>query len=640
MDIHEKKEEEKQGYTPNTITRKMITGLVNARQRRFLCRQNKLSKLTKPTEKELMEINCARESVKSLIGTKYIVEKPKKTNNSNWVPYHLNHNRVKKIVIKHIDSNGKKPIEVNELIKDLRKNRENYIEQQVNNNTNIQTIGESLKSYNFLERAEPYIEPFDETKVNKTGVLFNLSSHKIDDLVNLEDGTKSGIYTNINVFKTSDEIKKKLQTSIGGTLHNLMLYNPPNIKINNISTEKKIVLLSFDNDTFRAVINIEDKNLEVIKKWYSDCNLYFDIDTTTLVVPNNLINDEFNSYIYTNISMDNLKEYVNEYLPTVINNFTIKSKLNTFKSYYSDNLLIDSEKKESIDEKNKDNNDFYSIIEFEKTKQTKQTKQNFVQKKFNLSSYNINLPDNLIELNKKVKKEAESGVLPYNSDYDILKPSLGSNCFQIEENASLVNKVYDSTSYMLDINENTNNIFTIILNIDYLTTLVLENSTINDTNILESYPEYGFIYLFSIDTINESIINYIKTNFNKKVFSDMSEINLILKQANDFINYTNSCLNKENSLTKEKKQIIEYFKSNFIINNDINNRVKASILHDHIIKNKFLNIQPDKQGGFKNRLSQYLKEVGLEKKRYNDGFYYYGLVDKNKLIDNFMLGFN
>ena len=36
-----------------------------------------------------------------------------------------------------------------------------------------------------------------------------------------------------------------------------------------------------------------------------------------------------------------------------------------------------------------------------------------------------------------------------------------------------------------------------------------------------------------------------------------------------------------------------------------------------------------KLGGFKNRLSKYLKDLGLEKKRFNDGYYYYGIKVKN-----------
>ena len=38
--------------------------------------------------------------------------------------------------------------------------------------------------------------------------------------------------------------------------------------------------------------------------------------------------------------------------------------------------------------------------------------------------------------------------------------------------------------------------------------------------------------------------------------------------------------------------------------------------------------------GFKNRLSNYLKELNLQKKRYSDGYYYYGIVKKTLVKDN------
>lgn len=36
-------------------------------------------------------------------------------------------------------------------------------------------------------------------------------------------------------------------------------------------------------------------------------------------------------------------------------------------------------------------------------------------------------------------------------------------------------------------------------------------------------------------------------------------------------------------------------------------------------------INPDKLNGFRNRFSKYLKDILLNKKRYNDGYYYYGI---------------
>jgi arginine repressor len=56
--------------------------------------------------------------------------------------------------------------------------------------------------------------------------------------------------------------------------------------------------------------------------------------------------------------------------------------------------------------------------------------------------------------------------------------------------------------------------------------------------------------------------------------------------------------------------------------------MRASSLYDIIINSNFVKIDSNKISGFRTRLSKYLKDLGLRKKRYNDGFYYYGIIEK------------
>jgi hypothetical protein len=64
---------------------------------------------------------------------------------------------------------------------------------------------------------------------------------------------------------------------------------------------------------------------------------------------------------------------------------------------------------------------------------------------------------------------------------------------------------------------------------------------------------------------------------------------------------------------------------------DISDRIKASTINDIII-NQNPTFKTD--NGFKIRLSGYLNEWNLKKKRYNDGIYYYGLRTKNPSNSN------
>jgi hypothetical protein len=83
----------------------------------------------------------------------------------------------------------------------------------------------------------------------------------------------------------------------------------------------------------------------------------------------------------------------------------------------------------------------------------------------------------------------------------------------------------------------------------------------------------------------------------------------------------------------EEFEVKKYIQSSFLINNDINNKISAFTLYDIIIKSKIIKIEQSKTNGFKNRLSKYLKDLGFEKKRYDDGYYYHGISSKMTIFN-------
>ncbi len=653
MDIHDKKEDSKKGYTPNIITRKMERGLIMARERRLL------------NEKEIALIDCGKKAAKALIVGNKNNKRPNLTNSTrDLFGKPIIANPIKKDINELLEEmNMPKPI-----IEELRRNRREEINKKkttINeplNNSSKYSLPPSLKNPNLQIRSEPIIEPFDETTNNRQD-FFNISSHA---LTNENEKLLNQKICNLDIKDITNQYDED-SCMFNDDSYEYCSSNSYKIRNKfNKNNNKEIIFLNFDNDTFRAVINISSDKLKIIEDWYGECNLYFEIDKSNITIPNSILSNELYSLINNNISTDNFNNYLNDYLPSIIESLNLKNKLKNFKNYYLDNLMY-------INNSNKDNNilfnnittinnlnvneftyknpvffdcNYYSI-EQDKDKDNEKEKEDkektFVQTKFSLNSYNLTLPNELIqliELNKIDYDEKKDEILAYNSDYNSLKPEFGSNCCDIEHKQVLFNNKLDSNDYLITIDQITNKKLIIIVSLDYLTSLVLDISNRNDVNyvnklndILENHPEYGFIKLFTIDTSNENIINYVKNNFNKKSFTDIAELNLNLKQASDYITYTNKCTNKQSNLAREKDIIINYFKDNFTINTDISSRVKASILHEHISKNKMLNIEVDKQGAFKNRLSQYFKEIGLEKKRYNDGFYYYGIIDKQGLLN-------
>jgi hypothetical protein len=81
---------------------------------------------------------------------------------------------------------------------------------------------------------------------------------------------------------------------------------------------------------------------------------------------------------------------------------------------------------------------------------------------------------------------------------------------------------------------------------------------------------------------------------------------------------------------QEEESVKNYFRQFFDLSDDINHKMKASVLYDNVLEsNTLCKIDKTKLSSFKNRLSNYLKDLGLQKKRYNDGYYYYGIVSKD-----------
>jgi hypothetical protein len=174
----------------------------------------------------------------------------------------------------------------------------------------------------------------------------------------------------------------------------------------------------------------------------------------------------------------------------------------------------------------------------------------------------------------------------------------------------------------------------IIVLINVINPLFFQTVTIVDpdldtlTSIFE-YTEYGFIELFTIKTDNDEIELFINKQYNGNIFNNSTEINESLVSTSQYIEFSNNKVNNNKQLLEEEKSVKHYLNTYYNITNDIDNKIKAKVLYDTLIKEKLCNIDKTKLAGFKNRLSNYLKELNLQKKRYSDGYYYYGIVKKD-----------
>jgi hypothetical protein len=226
-------------------------------------------------------------------------------------------------------------------------------------------------------------------------------------------------------------------------------------------------------------------------------------------------------------------------------------------------------------------------------------------------------------------EEKESGSM---IDYNVLNPEFGHNAFLFEP------------EYV---------ILYVLLHSKALQTVVVKNPNKDALAIIEKHAEFGFIKLVALKTNNKDIIKNIEDTYNGKLFFDTNDLNLTLQITSQIIG------NSSNLTTCVEKQLLRRFVSNCVtVTNDDNHSVQANELHATVFKNmeemseliasnnvKLSEWKPDnsktfleqiKMLRFRNRVSSYLKGLGLQLKHHEDGFYYHGLILNKNKVNNFV----
>jgi hypothetical protein len=401
-----------------------------------------------------------------------------------------------------------------------------------------------------------------------------------------------------------------------------------------LKKNKKILFLNFEDDTFKAVLEVEDKYLDIIIDWYDSINLSLDIEETEYKIPEDISKNELSTILYKNIDYKYKNEYLDMYLPLMINNLLTKQKLYKFEKKIFNSLIKEDK---NISENILDNLGITipdNMIYKEDYFYNDNGKINYVKEKNNRNNNSFGrLKDiegnfDIICYNKSSiinydNSDTNKMYLEYNSEYNCLYNSFGDNCESIEEiNKKVLN---DSVQKSLIV---------VMFNPIYLQTIVVENPDKDTLYVIRNHNEYGFIQLFTlcINKNNTMLNTFIKKEYHQHIFNNIEELNNCLNTTSGFIDYNNLHINKNVLKINEETEVKQYITNNFNLTDNIEDKMKASELYDLILASPAINIDKDKISGFRNRLSKYLIDLGLKKKRYNDGYYYYGIVDKLKNI--------
>lgn len=403
----------------------------------------------------------------------------------------------------------------------------------------------------------------------------------------------------------------------------------------------KVVLLNFEDDTFKLVIKINDDYIEIIKSFYKKCNQIIDIEETDIDIPI-IDNEDMDKILNRNIACRHKKMFINSYVPRILRKINMQLEISNIES-----ILSNVEPSMS---------------------------NSFTKKRVNLSELKINLPDNLkyngiyyykkdnqivhyeqkvlnygvlrqfydddegeMSINKGVLRQTDdnnemtninnlnTNIKPYNYDYNVLKPSLVDISFKLTIDNNTENEL---------LNEKTKLII-VLLNPMLLQTIVVTDPDKHTLETIFDKTEYGFIELFTVMNDNEEVEIFIKKYFDGMLFINNEELNKTLLSISHFIELINN--KKKNSTCAEEICVKDYIKSTFYLSNDDTKKMKASEIYDIITNSELCRIEHINLTGFKNRLLVYLNDLGLSKKRCDDGYYYYGITKKIKSFEEMMI---
>ena len=155
----------------------------------------------------------------------------------------------------------------------------------------------------------------------------------------------------------------------------------------------------------------------------------------------------------------------------------------------------------------------------------------------------------------------------------------------------------------------------IIFNTLYNIAIYIDHSHNIDLNDVEKYfPEMYLVYSDESDEHRKTLQDI----FHLKTFKDLNDI---VERISGFKKlYCVTFL----SINEEKEKVEKFLNNNFIVSDDIDKRIKANDLYKEFIQ--LMCIEFSEAPRFKKRLSGYLLEFNLKKKRFSDGYFYYGIV--------------
>ena len=157
----------------------------------------------------------------------------------------------------------------------------------------------------------------------------------------------------------------------------------------------------------------------------------------------------------------------------------------------------------------------------------------------------------------------------------------------------------------------------VVFNTIYNIALVVDLSSA-ETFVAE-FPE--FVMVREVDfAASDKLAVALGEHFHKTSFANLAEVR---KKYDAFLQLYNVTASDDGT---EKTRVKACLDGNFIVSTDPEKRMKANDLYKEIIN--FMRVPVLESSVFKKRLAGYLLEFNLQKKRFSDAYYYYGITKK------------
>jgi hypothetical protein len=136
--------------------------------------------------------------------------------------------------------------------------------------------------------------------------------------------------------------------------------------------------------------------------------------------------------------------------------------------------------------------------------------------------------------------------------------------------------------------------------------------------VVKEFPEFQIVREYK--DLKPCKHNILKEYFSKNMYNELEVVNKKLTAYENLYDITNT-----DPLEEQRTKILCYIKNYYNISNQPDKRIKVSTLLEEVEKD--LNITSSQN--LKYRFASMLAELGLQKKRYSDGMYIYGIESKS-----------